>query len=221
MDLTKLSKAQRVVLSIIVSGHVLVGILGVIAVLFGFYKFYYGPEQEMVAILRQNIATKEGELNASRTQASVAKKLEKNMPELERQLNILKAKIATGAEIISLIKTVEEEALRLDLKILNMVTNVQEPPQPGQKGQGAQAKAPPEEGQTSDYTKISFDISLQGEYRKLEDFLRALQNVAPYLNISELNMSSDEELYPELTSRLVINAYNKKGGGVGATDRRL
>lgn len=219
LDLSKLDKRQKFMLAIV----------GAVAVAAGFYYFYYEPSQRAVAELRQQIAAKDTELNTARTQAAMVKKLEKEITELEKQLGIFRAKTASSAEIIPLIKTIEEEAQRLDLKVLNMATTVQEPlltpppgspPPSGQKGPGAQAQAPTP-GLMPGYTKVSFNINLQGKYKNLEDFLKTLQNIATFLTVEEVTIRSDENIYPELTSKLDINAYSKKGGVVDAIARGL
>lgn len=219
LNLSKLDKRQRFMLAIV----------GAVAVAAGFYYFHYEPSQQAIAGLRQQIAVKDTELATARTQAAMGKRLEKETAELQKQLGVFRVKTATSGEIIPLIKTIEEEAQRLDLRVLNMTATVQEPPPPpppgsppppGQKGPGAQAPAPPP-GLMPGYTKTSFNINLQGKYKKLEDFLKTLQDIAAFLVIEEVTISSNEKLYPELTSKMVIDAYSKAGGAVSAVTKGL
>ncbi|MEE9200645.1 MAG: GspMb/PilO family protein, partial [Candidatus Brocadiales bacterium] len=148
------------------------------------------------------------EMNATLTNATLINKLEKRVPELEEQIEMLRQKTASSAEIIPLISTMEEEAQRLDLKFLNMVTNVQEPLSPDQRK--VQAQDTPA-WETSEYTKIVITINLQGRYKKIEEFIRTLQIIAPFLVIDEVSIRAEEDIYPELQARLVIKAYSREG----------
>lgn len=201
-NFAKVDKKQLFVLSITVS----------IALIAIFYQFYYEPLQKVIAALHQEIVTRDAELNATLVKSALIRKHEKEIPKLEEQLDKLRLNTASSVEIIPLISTMEEEAQRLNLKVLNMVTNVEEPLPPvqlGNKAQGPATEQTPE--QTSAYTKIFVDIGIQGKYRDLEELIRTFQSIAPFLIIDEVNIRIEEEQYPELVSRLVLKAYSKEG----------
>lgn len=208
LKLANIDKRQLFMLGITVS----------IAVIALSYQFYYEPSQRVIMVLRQEIATRDAELNTTLANSALIKKQEKEIPKLEEELGMLRLKTAASVEIIPLISTMEEEAQRLDLKVLNMVTNIQEPLPPVQSG-ASEAKAQvlglPAE-QASGYTKIFVDIGIQGKYRDLEEFIRTLQSIAPFLIIDEVNIRIEEDKYPELVSRLVIKAYSKEGDYLSA-----
>ncbi len=199
LNITKLDKKQFFMLGITVA----------IAMLAAFYQFYYVPSQQVITALRQEIAAKDSEMSSTLTKVSLIHKLEKEIPELDKQIATLGLKTASSAEIIPLISTIEEEAQRLDLKVLNMVTNVQKPVRPDEQAAKKAKGAAPE--QETDYTRIFITVSLQGRYKKIEGFIRTLQNIAPFLIIDEANITSDEEIYPELRARLILKAYSKDG----------
>ncbi|MEE9201221.1 MAG: hypothetical protein V3V45_07245, partial [Candidatus Brocadiales bacterium] len=75
LSISKLDKKQ----------YFLIGITASIAVLAVFYWFYYEPSQQAIAALRQEIATRNTEMNTTLTNATLINKLEKRVPELEEQ----------------------------------------------------------------------------------------------------------------------------------------
>ena len=64
-------------------------------------------------------------------------------------------------------------------------------------------------GQVTGYIKVSFDINLQGKYDKLEKFISVLQDLATFLIIDTLEISSDEKQYPQVVSNILVNVYSK------------
>ena len=122
---------------------------------------------------------------------------------MEEQLDSLRSKTATSGEIIALIKTIEDEAKRLNIKVVKMTSSVHEPP-PTTSGTTPEAQAPA-------FTKVILDISLRGKYDKLEDFMETIQHLETFLVVEKLDVSSMEKAYPRLTSNMEINLYNEKG----------
>jgi Tfp pilus assembly protein PilO len=204
---SKLDKKQSIMMGIIVA----------IALSVGFYMLYYDPSQKKMVEIRKDIEAKENEIKNAKIQVAIFKPLKEQVAKLEKQLDNLRAKTATSGEIISLIKTIEDEAKRLDLKVINMFSTVHEPPPPTEKsgtgeesGKSGTGEESPE-AQTSAFTKVVLDISLQGEYDKLEDFMETIQHQETFLVVEGLDISGAEKIYPRLTSNMEINLYNEKG----------
>ena len=197
LEISKLDKKQSIML----------GIIATMVIVAGTYLLYYDPSQKKITEMRNAVEAKDKEIKNARMHVALFKPLKKQVAKLEEQLDKLKSKLATRAEIISLIKTVEEEAQRLNLKVINMSTTVQElpPPPPPTEGE-APANVP-----VSAYSKIVLYITLQGKYNKLEGFQEILQNLETFLVVEELNMSSDVEIYPDLTASMELNLYLEKG----------
>ncbi|MGR3175249.1 MAG: type 4a pilus biogenesis protein PilO [Candidatus Scalindua sp.] len=195
LEISKLDKKQSIML----------GIIAAMVIVAGSYLLYYDPSQKKITEMRNAVEAKDKEIKNARMHVALFKPLKKQVAKLEEQLDKLKSKLATRAEIISLIKTVEEEAQRLNLKVINMSTTVQEPPPPPTEGE-APANVP-----VSAYSKIVLYITLQGKYNKLEGFQEILQNLETFLVVEELNMSSDVEIYPDLTASMELNLYLEKG----------
>ena len=185
----------------------MVSIIGAIALLAGFYMLYYDPSQEKIAEIRKDIEAKETEIRNAKIQVAIFEPLKEQVAKMEEKLNGLKAKTATSGEIIALIKTIEDEAKRLNIKVVKMASTVHEPPPPSpteESGTTPEVQAP-------NFTKVILDISLRGKYNKLEDFMETIQHLETFLVVEGLDINSAEKTYPKLTSNMEINLYNAKG----------
>ncbi len=191
---------------------IMIGIIGAIALLVGFYMLYYDPSQKEIAEIRKNIEAKENEIKNAQIQVAAFKPLKEQVEKMEKRLVSLRAKTAKSGEIIPLIKTIEDEAKRLDLKVINMTSIVQEPPpqSTGEGGGGKEAGESPET-KTLAFTKTILGISLQGKYHKLEDFMETIQHLETFVVVEGLELSGAEKTYPRLTSNMEINLYSQKG----------
>lgn len=192
---SKLDKKQSIML----------GIISAMAIVAGFYMLYYDPSNKKIIKMRSEIEIKNKELEDARMQAALFKPLKKQVAKLEGQLGNLKSRLVTKAEVISLIKTVEEEAQRLNLKVIRMSTAVLD--SPPLLTEGDAPTIPP----VAAYSKIVLYIALQGKYNKLEGFQETLQNLETFLVIDELNMTGNVEEYPELSASIELNLYREKG----------
>jgi len=199
---SKLDKKQSIMMGSIVA----------IALLTGFYLLYYDPSQKQMAQIRKNIEVKENEIRNAKIQVAAFKPLKEQVAKMEEQLVSLRAKTAKSGEIIPLIKTIEDEAKRLNLKVVNMFSIVQEPPpRPTGEGGGGKEAGESPEVKTPTFTKTILDISLQGKYDKLEDFMETIQHLETFIVVEGLDLSGTEKLYPRLTSNMEINLYSQKG----------
>ncbi len=200
--ISKLDKKQRI----------MIGIFGAIVLSAGFYLFYYEPSQKKMVEIRKDIEAKENEIRNAKIQVATFEPLKEQVAKLEEQLVLLRAKTATSGEIISLIKTIEDEAKRLDLKVVKMYSTVHEPPPPTEKsGIGNEAEESPED-QAPAFTRTILNISLRGKYDKLEDFMETIQHLETFLIVEGLDVSGAEKIYPRLSSNMEINLYSQKGG---------
>ncbi len=191
----------------------MIGIIGALAMLAAFYQLYLDPSKKKVADINRVIADHNKKISTAKKHSTMIKKMEEEVAALEKQLGTIRTKIVASGEIIPIIKTIEKEALRLDLKVLKMSTRVIEPPPPpapdakGNTNAGANTALP---GQVPGYIKVAFDINLQGRYDKMEKFISVLQDLATFLIIDTFEISSDEKLHPQMVSNIMINVYNKK-----------
>ena len=194
----------------------MVGIIGALALSAAFYQLYFDPSQKKLSDINRIIADHNKKISTARKHAAMTEKMEEEVAAIENQLSTIRTKIAARGEIIPIIKTIEKEALRLDLKVLKMSTRVIEPPPPpapDAEGDAEVAANTALPGQVPGYNKVSFDINLQGKYDKLEKFISVLQDLATFLIIDTLEISSDEKQYPRAVSNIMVNVYSKKEVG--------
>ncbi len=195
----------------------MLGVVGALVLSAAFYQFCFDPLNKKVSAINRNIEDHNRKINTARQHSAMINKMEEDVMAVEKQLNTIRTKIAASGEIIPIIKTIENEAQRLELKVLNMSTKVIEPPAPlpdeekNSKAETDTGAVVP--GQVPGYNKVSFNISLQGRYDKMENFIKVLQDMATFLIIETLEINSNEKLYPMLVSNLLINVYSKKETG--------
>ncbi len=189
----------------------ILGIVGSIALSAGFYQFYFVPSKKQVSDIQKKIDDHNRKISTARKNTVMIKKMEGEVAAIEIQLDSIRTKIASSGEIIPIINTIEKEAQRLSLKVLNMSTRVIEPPPPAPDEKNGSAAVQP--GQTTGYTKVSFDINLKGKYNKLEDFISVLQDLATFLIIDRLEINCNENQYPRVVSNILVNVYSKKEVG--------
>ncbi len=185
----------------------MLGIVAAIALLAGFYMLCYAPSQKKSVEIYRKIEAKDKELRTARMHGGLFEPLKKQVEEMEAELNEFKAKIATKAEVILLIKTVEDEALRMNMKVKNMHAKVVPPPPPPPQKEGEEAPPP---DPMAGYDKVVLDVSLQGKYKQLEELLKTLRDLKTYITIEKLDISGGKMIYPMLTSEIEINLYSKK-----------
>ncbi|MBT3879221.1 MAG: hypothetical protein HON76_04435 [Candidatus Scalindua sp.] len=190
---------------------IMMGTIVAIALLTGFYMLYYDPSQKQMVQIRKDIEVKDKEIRNAEIQVAAFKPLKEQVAKMEEQLVSLRTKTAKSGEIIPLIKTIEDEAKRLNLKVVNMSSIVQEPPP--QQPTGKEAGESPEVKRPT-FTKTILHISLQGKYDKLEEFMETIQHLETFIVVEKLDLSGAEELYPRLTSNMEINLYSQKEKGV-------
>ena len=178
---------------------IMMGTIVAIALLTGFYMLYYDPSQKQMVQIRKDIEVKDKEIRNAEIQVAAFKPLKEQVAKMEEQLVSLRTKTAKSGEIIPLIKTIEDEAKRLNLKVVNMSSIVQEPPP--QQPTGKEAGESPEVKRPT-FTKTILHISLQGKYDKLEEFMETIQHLETFIVVEKLDLSGAEELYPRLTSNI-------------------
>ncbi|MBC8554053.1 MAG: hypothetical protein H8D23_30965 [Candidatus Brocadiales bacterium] len=191
----------------------MIGIIGSLALSAAFYQFCFDPSKKKISDIHREIEDHNKKISTAIKHSYMIKKMEEEVMAIEKQLGTISTKIASSGEIIPIIKTIEKEAQRLDLKVLKMSTRVVEPPPPPAPDAKENAEAETDAvlpGQEPGYIKVSFDINLQGKYDKLEKFVSVLQDLATFLIIDTFEISCDEKLYPQVVSNIFVNVYSKK-----------
>ncbi len=197
-----------------VTQSILVGIVIAVVMSAGFYQFCYIPKNKEIESTRHEVAKKEKALVTVRTQAPLLKPMTEKVKSLEQQLLVYRAKLAKKGEVISLIDTIEGEAQRLGLKVINMYTKTVQPPAPkensssgGKKGKNATPVQKPA------YAKVVLDSDMQADYYKLENFLSTLQDLESYIMIDSIDVTESGKKGSGLTLSFKLSLYKEQGVG--------
>jgi Tfp pilus assembly protein PilO len=187
---------------------ILVGIVIAAAMFAGYYMLSYTPTNKKIESTRVKVAAKEKALLTVRTQAPLLKPMTEKVKLLEELLEVYRAKIADKGEVISLIKTIEGEAQRLGLKVINIRTRTVAPPQPADNSSGGKDALPVT---PPAYAKVVLDSNVQAGYFKLAEFLGTLQNLESFIVIESMDVAMTGETDTELALNLQMSLYSKKG----------
>ncbi len=188
--------------------NILLGIVIALAMFAGFYVFYYTPTNKKIESTSREVAEEEKSLVTVRRQAPLLKPMTEKVKLLEQQLELYRAKLAKTAEVISLIKTIDGEAQRLGLKVMNMQTLTEIPsPITIGSGTGDEDASPVEPA----YAKIVLDSDMQADYYKLENFLNTLQNLESFVMIDSMDVVAKGDTGSELTLSFKMSMYSVKG----------
>jgi Tfp pilus assembly protein PilO len=184
---------------------ILVGICIAAVMLAGFYLFGYTPANKKIESARLQLEAKERALQTVRTQAPLLKPMSEKVKWLEQQLETCRTKIASKGEVASLIRSIEGEAQRIGLKIINMYTKTEMPVVNSSEDQDDMPVQQPA------YAKVTLDSMMQADYYKLEGFLGTLQNLESFIVIESIDVATIEEAGSELAIGLKMSLYSKKG----------
>ncbi len=189
---------------------ILIGVVMAAAMSGGFYVFYYTPTNKKIESVRREVQKEEKALKTARTQAPLLKPMTRKVKLLEQQLVEYRAKIAKKGEVISLIKTIEGEAQRLGLRVVNMYTKKVNPsPRSGGKAGRKVSSA-----QQPAYAKVVLDTHMHADYHELEDFLATIQNLESFIVIERIDINTNEKaIAPEISLTLKISLYSENGTG--------
>ncbi len=192
-----------------------IGVGVAIALFAGYYMLSHTPTEKKIENIRREIKAKDKKLKTARAQAPLLKPLKEKVEWLESQLEVLRAKVATKGEVISLIRTIEEEAIRQEIKVIDVSTTTKEPSPPSQtngkdsKSKNKKRKKKPQASKPA-YSKLVLDANMQGDYYKLERFLKTLQNMESLVIIEEIGINKSKKIDPLLALNLKMSLYSKK-----------
>ncbi len=193
-----------------VTQSVLIGLVVAVVMSAGFYQFCYVPKNKEIESARHEVAKKEKALVTVRTQAPLLKPMTEKVKSLEQQLLVYRAKLAKKGEVISLIETIEGEAQRLGLKVINMYTKTVQPPAPKENGKKGKNATPV---QKPAYAKVVLDSDMQADYYKLENFLSTLQDLESYIMIDSIDVTESGKKGSKLTLSFKLSLYKEQGVG--------
>ena len=148
----------------------ILGILGIVIVVIGFYFLLLSPLLQRLDEQAQARKDKQAQLEQVQQEVNELEEVRRNSPEIERQLLELSKRIPTQPQIPTLIVQVEEIA---DASGVTQLSVDPEPP-----------TAPAGGG---DYQVVPVTMSFDGTYDQMQDFLLRTRNLTRLVTVTDLS----------------------------------
>jgi type IV pilus assembly protein PilO len=148
----------------------ILGILGIVIVVIGFYFFLLSPLLQSLNDQAQARDDKQAQLEEVQRQVNELEEVRRNSPEIERQLLELSKRVPTQPQIPTLVVQVQEIADASGVTQLVV--------EPGD------AAAPAGGG---DYRIVPVTMQFNGTYDQMQDFLLRLRNLARLVTVTDVS----------------------------------
>jgi type IV pilus assembly protein PilO len=163
------------------------------------YYLAIAPLEARVATLRGQRASQQAEITRMRAMAADLARLRRQATEIERQVEVAKAKLPTEREIPSLYRTLSEAAVQSGLAVTLF--------QP----QGARVR--------DFYSEIPIALVAEGGYHDVGDFVARVAALARATTIGELKLTGAAAEHPP--SGAVAASRTRRGAGTVDRERRV
>lgn len=212
--------------------RLLLWVVGLIVPVVAFYVFVYTPKSQEASQLARDLGAQQAELGRLKGQASRRGVLERQIAELQAQVQTLEAKLPTSREIPDLLVQLEALAGRTGVDLTLIKPGPLQPatlPQQAPSGpalprvgggvvapkaaeaQGAKPQAPPgSEG----FQQFTVELSTRGTFDQLVSFVRGVEDFPRFLAISDLRLvpappgkDTSSRAAPVLTLGMTTTAY--------------
>jgi type IV pilus assembly protein PilO len=160
----------------------ILGLLVVVLVAVGFYILLLNPLLGNLSASAETRDAKEAQLANLRSEVAELEAVQRNAPDIERQLLEYSKRIPTQPQIETLIIQVEEIADDAGVTQLSI--------QPGTPG-------PPPGG--GDYSRVPITMSFEGTYEQLQFFLENARNLSRLMTVNRVTYCVIEPLGGETT----------------------
>lgn len=151
---------------------VVLGAIPIIGFLAAFVWFIYMPKNAEIAVLEQEIAQINNEINVNQAKARRLEELKRENTELAKQLALLKEQLPPESEVATLLKQVSDLGIKtgLDFKLWRPSDR-----RPGSAGL---------------YTEIPVEVEVAGNYHAVAAFFDRIGKLPRIVNVSGLKMGS-------------------------------
>jgi len=150
----------------------ILGILGIVIVVIGFYFLLLSPLLQSLNEQAQAREDKQAQLEQVQQQVNELEEVRRNSPEIERQLLELSKRVPTQPQIPTLVVQVEEIA------DASGVTQLMVDPE--------SPTSPPGGG---DYQVVPVTMQFNGTYDQMQDFLLRTRNLARLVTVTDVDYS--------------------------------
>src|SRR5918992_1568462 len=158
----------------------IIGILGIVIVVIGFYFLLLSPLLQSLNEQAQAREDKQAQLEELQQQVSELEEVRRNSPEIERQLLELSKRVPTQPQIPTFVVQIEEIAGAAGVTQLSV--------EPGD------AAAPAGGG---DYQTIPVTMQFNGTYDEMQDFLLRMRNLARLVTVTDVSYCRVEPIDEE------------------------
>lgn len=141
-----------------------------------FYVLLLGPQREELAELQDERDARQEQLDQLEAEVAELEEIQRNAPEIERELLELSRRVPEQAQIPTFVVQVEEIAG--ESGVTQLLIEPGDPEQPGNGG---------------DYTIIPITMSFEGGYDELQDFVARLQNLTRLVAVEDVVYEAVEE----------------------------
>ena len=158
----------------------ILGILGIVILVIGFYFLLLSPLLGSLEEQAQVREDKQAQLEQIQQEVNELEEVKRNSPEIERQLLELSKRIPTQPQIPTLVVQVEEIA---DASGVTQLTVDPEPP------------TAPEGG--GDYQAVPVTMTFNGIYDEMQDFLLRTRNLARLVTVTDVTYCNSDPVGEE------------------------
>lgn len=153
----------------------ILGLLGIVLLAVGYYFLLLSPLLGNLDQRAQERSDKEAQLARLQQQVRELERVQREAPDIERQLLELSKRIPTQPEVPSFVVQIEEISQSSGVTQLSVQPGTPEPPPGG-----------------GDFFRIPITMSFEGTYEDLQDFLFRTRNLARLVTVNEINYEPAE-----------------------------
>ncbi|MCC5949692.1 MAG: type 4a pilus biogenesis protein PilO [Nitriliruptoraceae bacterium] len=180
--------------------QIILAALGAVLLVAVFYLLLWQPQRDELADLEDQIATVEQQQTQARAEIARLEEVRRTSPELEAELAAAHSVLPTVANVPTLLRQLQLAADDADVTLQTVTT-----------GRPIEAVADPS------VADITLNVSLQGSYFEIVDFLRRVED--PTITARAViwdSMSVSAADYPQLTANLTGRTFAVAAGAIPA-----
>jgi Tfp pilus assembly protein PilO len=189
--------------------RLLISLLVTVAVIAGFYFFFYVPLTAQRDARAAHLRTRQVELKRLEDLVAQREQLEQDYAARQQRIQAIEAKLPAAREIPTLLRQMQAVAAETGVKLTLLRPGALEapsgslpgaapPPAPGGQPQAAPPAAPP-------YQLFKLELAFEGSYDKVLNFLRRLENFPRFIAMTQMALAIQE--LPTLRLGVTSNTF--------------
>lgn len=216
--------------------QMLLGSLGLLAIVVVFYFFVYSPATNEAATLAKQLGRQRTDVARLQKEAQRTKELEGEVADLQNAMRVLEAKLPSAREIPSLLLQLDDLAGQTGVTLISIKPGVQQPilvpsaartgpppaggrpttPAPGSRPSQGPTMGQPE---SPAYEKFSIEFEAKGSFSALVKFVHGFEDFPRFLSLSDMRVTrapakrGESLADPVLTLQGTATAYVRRANG--------